>query len=318
MESDQHSHNASARPAGPTAAELRSRLLPDAGAAPSGTSEQAGSSTPTSTGVPGGSSSISEAPLRRLKMPPVPPPTASPALGVPPYDAAAADTPIYRPNLMRRSGLAANGFGVPYAHPYAPQYGYVDIEGLQAELEQLRQENKELRKTIEEVKVILKEADENEQKLLARHKELEQQLAEKDTQIQELSQQLAEIEEQISKGELVYRSATPKSRSELEEWADELERENARLAQERKLLEEERRQLHEDEQALQVQMRESERQMARERALLARQRHELERLHEEIRNQLELMQRGDVSLHEQLTNFRRRVQETFQAGPGRD
>ena len=49
--------------------------------------------------------------------------------------------------------------------------------------------------------------------------------------------------------------------------------------------------------------------MAKERAELARQRRELERLQEEIRNQMELIQRGDASLHQQLHNFRRRIQE---------
>lgn len=295
-------------------AELRRRLLrTSTSQGPAAPESQPTASTPPPSN---GSGAVPEGLTRRLKMPVLPSPPPS-SLGVPPVEAA-METPIIQTQLLRRSAIA---YGNPAPSPYAPsfapapEYGYAADENLQAETLRVRQENKELRKLLEEIKGILKEADENEQKLQAQIQEYEKLLAERDAQIQQLSQQLAEIEEQITKGELIPRSAAPKSRTELEEWADELERESVRLAQERKALEEEQRQLREDEKALKEQMRQAEIQMARERALLARQQIELQRLQQEIHTQLELMQRGDATFHEQLVNFRRRFQETFQSHP---
>ena len=133
----------------------------------------------------------------------------------------------------------------------------------------------------------------------------------KDAQIEELSEQLGAIEDQIAKGELAAPAPAPKTRGELEEWGDELEKESAKIAQERKRLDEDRRQLREDEEALEKQMRQMEVSMARERAMLARQETELKRLSAEIQHELDILQRGDAGLREQMTKFQRRAQEVM-------
>src|SRR6185312_6488009 len=135
--------------------------------------------------------------------------------------------------------------------------------------------------------------------------------AAKDKQVEELSAQLGAIEEQIAKGELAPPPPVSKTRGELEEWGDELEKENAKLQQDKKKLEEERRQLREDEEGLETQMREMEVSMARERALIARQETELKRLSAEIQHELDLLQRGDAGLREQMSKFQRRAQEVM-------
>ncbi|MDW8244813.1 MAG: hypothetical protein RMJ88_16515 [Thermogemmata sp.] len=257
----------------------------------------------------------------KLKPPRIPGPVATSTLGVPPTEVAVntPNTPINRPHTLRRvanlgvdvSSHYTSSIPVPPAIPAVDYHSYGTESDLQAEILRIHQENKELRKVLEEVKIIIEEAQEREKKLLTQLEEYGKLLTVKEEQIQQLCQQLAEIEQQIAKGELVHRSRAPKTRGELEEWADELEREEVRLAQERKKLEEERRQLQEDEKALEKQMEQNEKQMARERALLARQRYELERLYNEIRMQLDLMQRGDGALQEQLAQFRRRAQENM-------
>jgi chromosome segregation ATPase len=161
------------------------------------------------------------------------------------------------------------------------------------------------------MKHLLQEASDTEQQLVAKEKEFETALAAKDGQIEELSAQLGAIEEQIAKGELAPPPPVPKTRTELEEWADELEKENAKIQQERKRLDDERHQLREDEEGLETQMREMEVAMARERALIARQETELRRLSAEIQHELELVQRGDTSLRDQMVKFQRRAQEVL-------
>ncbi|MCX8138203.1 MAG: hypothetical protein WHU94_10400 [Thermogemmata sp.] len=271
---------------------------------------------PASPSSPGSGSLPHDSLTRRLKMPAIPVSASASVLGVSPTEAA-VDTPLPHSFPSRRHvatppPVAPYGpvpYGIPYAPPPSGEYSQGPPSDWEDEIARVRRENKELRKLLEEIKGILQEASENEQKLLAKQQDYERQLAEKEALIQELTQHLTEIEEKIEKGELVPKSATPKTRTELEEWADELERESVRLAQEWKKLEEEKRQLREDEEALENQMRHTEKEMAKERAELARQRRELERLQEEIRNQMELIQRGDASLHQQLHNFRRRIQE---------
>jgi predicted nucleic acid-binding Zn-ribbon protein len=186
----------------------------------------------------------------------------------------------------------------------------------QSDFQRLKSENKELRKLLSEMKQLLQEASETEQKLVAKEKEFEAAQAAKDAQIEELSTHLGAIEEQIAKGELIPPPPVPKTRGELEEWGDELEKENAKLQQERKRLDAERQQLREDEEALESQMREMEVSMARERALIARQETELRRLNAEIQHELELMQRGDANLREQMAKFQRRAQEVLTKPPG--
>jgi chromosome segregation ATPase len=186
-----------------------------------------------------------------------------------------------------------------------------------AEIQRLRAENRELRTLLDEMKHLLGEASEAEQQFGTREKELEALLAEKDSQIDELSAHLGTIEEQIAKGELAPPPPPPKTRSELEEWSDELEKESAKLQQEKKRLEEERRQLREDEDGLEAQMREMEVSMARERAMLARQETELKRLSAEIQHELDILQRGDAGLREQMARFQRRAQEVMNNPSGR-
>jgi hypothetical protein len=184
------------------------------------------------------------------------------------------------------------------------------------EIQRLRNENNELRTLLEEMKHLLQEASETEQRLTTKEKEFEVALGEKDSQIEELNTHLAGIEEQISTGKLVEPAPAPKTRTELEEWGDELEKESAKLSQDKKRVEEERRQLREDEEALENQMRQMEVSMARERALLARQETELKRLSAEIQHELEILQRGDAGLREQMAKFQRRAQEVMTKPPG--
>ncbi len=185
-----------------------------------------------------------------------------------------------------------------------------------AEMHRLRSENKELRHLLEEMKHLLQEASDAEQQFTMKEKEYQAAMEAKDVQIEELSAQLGTIEDQISKGELAPPPPAPKTRNELEEWGDELEKENAKLAQDRKRINDERRQLREDEEALETQMRNMEVSMARERALIARQETELKRLSAEIQHELDLMQRGDAGLREQMAKFQRRAQEVLVKPPG--
>lgn len=180
-----------------------------------------------------------------------------------------------------------------------------------AEVQRLKNENKELRTLLDEMKHLLQEASESEQQLSSKEKEFTAALEAKDAQIDELNAHLGAIEEQIAKGELAPPPPAAKTRSELEEWGDELEKENAKLAQDKRRLDEERRQLREDEEALEKQMREMEVSMARERALLARQETELKRLSAEIQHELEILQRGDAGLREQMAKFQRRAAEVM-------
>jgi phage shock protein A len=195
-------------------------------------------------------------------------------------------------------------------------FRYAADEAAQNEMMRIRGENKELRKLLEEMKLLLQEASDSEQQFVNKQKEFEKELAAKDAHIEELSSQLGAIEEQIAKGELVAPPPVPKTRTELEEWADELEKENSKLEKERKRLDNERRQLREDEEGMETQMREMEVQMARERAMIARQETELRRLSAEIQQELEMMQRGDSSLREQMSRFQRRAQEVLVTPPG--
>jgi hypothetical protein len=55
--------------------------------------------------------------------------------------------------------------------------------------------------------------------------------------------------------------------------------------------------------------------MARERAMLARQEIELKRLSAEIQHELEIMQRGDAALRDQLAKFQRRANDVIQNKP---
>ncbi|VTS05923.1 hypothetical protein [Tuwongella immobilis] len=200
--------------------------------------------------------------------------------------------------------------------------------GEHTEADLLRRENIELMAAIEEARLLLQEAAQMETDFQAREQtyqsqinELQELFASKQTEFETLQQQLELIEQSIAAGGLapatnpvVMPPPPPKTRTELEEWADELERESAKLNQERRKLEQERLQLREDETALEKQMRDMEVQMARDRASIARQEIELKRLSAEIQHDLEMMQRGDATLREQLAKFQRRHQDVMSRG----
>jgi hypothetical protein len=300
-----------------TAAELRRRLLastpPPIGSMPTGTGDAGEAALIAGSDA---AAAVTTTPstdlLARLRMPgksgPIPVPTPRPA--APAIPAIPDPTPSRPPSARRAPSSTA------YNNNYGSLNGLVDSddgadEHAQSEIRRVRLENKELRKLLHEMKQLLQEASEGEQQWTAKQKTFDETLAAKDKQIEELSAQLGAIEEQIAKGELAPPPPAPKTRTELEEWSDELEKENAKLQQDKKKLDEERRQLREDEESLESQMREMEVSMARERALLARQETELRRLNTEIQHELELMQRGDAVLREQMAKFQRRAQEVL-------
>lgn len=264
--------------------------------------------------------------LSRLRMPgksgSVGVPAARPAAAPPPALPVVPDPLPGRGALNRRTPATA-----PRPHTESAIAGalnhYADLasgtrhdDSPHGEIQRLKHENKELRTLLDEMKHLLQEASETEQRLVSKEAEFDAALAEKDAQINELSAQLGAIEDQIAKGELAPPPPVPKTRSELEEWGDELEKENAKLAQDRKRLDDDRRQLREDEESLEKQMRQMEVSMARERAMIARQETELKRLSAEIQHELDILQRGDAGLREQMAKFQRRAQEVLTKPPG--
>jgi chromosome segregation ATPase len=259
--------------------------------------------------MPGGKSGVVPNPLARQ---PVPEP--DPAVPVRPPVNRRTPAPSRIPGLDPASAIAGalnQLAGLGDVHGRMP----VDDSPM-AEIQRLRGENKELRTLLDEMKHLLQEASDSEQVFAAKEKNIAAALEQKDQQIEELSAQLGAIEDQIAKGELAAPPPIPKTRTELEEWGDELEKEAAKLNQDRKRLDDERRQLREDEEALEKQMREMEVSMARERAMLARQETELKRLSAEIQHELDILQRGDAGLREQMAKFQRRAQEVMHKPPG--
>ncbi len=201
---------------------------------------------------------------------------------------------------------------VPAIRPAASGYpGVLPIPGDEVQL--LRIQNSELTRIIEEMKPLLEEATAQEGRTQAREKEFQDQLIERDLRVEELEEKLKESEEKLAS---IPPPKTPKTRDELEEWSDELEQESSKLNKLRRELDDDRKQLREDEESLEKQMREMECAMARERAMMARQETELKRLSAEIQHELELLQRGDGTLREQLSKFQRRHQEVLSRGAG--
>jgi DNA repair exonuclease SbcCD ATPase subunit len=253
--------------------------------------------------------------LRKLRMPGQSTVGAMAAVGAAP-DPAANLRPA--PSVARFGAPAPSTYGsgsYVSAAPHGLGGSMLGGESPSAEIARLRSENKELRHLLDEMKQLLQEASDAEQTFAKLKNEADAALVEKQRQVDELTDQLKQIEEQISTGSLAPASP-PKTRTELEEWGDELEQESAKLAQERRRLDDDRRQLREDEEALEKQMRDMEVSMARERALMARQETELKRLSAEIQHELELMQRGDVALREQMAKFQRRAAEVMTKPPG--
>ncbi|CAN5445714.1 hypothetical protein BH11PLA2_BH11PLA2_15420 [soil metagenome] len=276
-----------------SAAELRRRLL-------SSTPPPLGSGGSTATldlepePLKAGSGPIStEELLRKLRMPAHVAPTA-------PQESVAVNKRT--PMGMSTGSAFSGGFSEP---PIG--------ESPSAELHRLRSENKEIRQLLGEMKMLLQEASDTEQEYARQLEQAQAKLEENALTIEQLTSNLQQIEDQISNGELApaLPAGPPKTRTELEEWSDELEKEASVITQTRKQMQDDRKQLREDEEALEKQMRDMEVSMARERALMARQETELKRLSAEIQHELELMQRGDASLREQMQKFQRRAQEVL-------
>lgn len=182
------------------------------------------------------------------------------------------------------------------------------------EVARLKSENRELRQLLEEMKNLLQEASDTEQQYATRETDFLAVIAEKQRHLDELTSQFESIEEQIASGKLGPQQikTAPKAKTELETWNDDLEKENAAIEQQRRKLEDERQQLRDDEESLERQMRDMEVSMARDRALMARQETELKRLNAEIQHELEMIQRGDGALRDQMAKFQRRAQDVMQ------
>ena len=312
-------------PSSISAAELRRRLLastPPPLAATSATPdpEEVDANGPPDTGANALGGSGQDL-LSRLKMPAGSGSVRMPAPKLPDPE------PQSRPAVNRRTPAAnsrlagfdgssaiAGAMNQPLELIHAEGSGRHD-ETHVAEVKRYRTEIRELRKLLDEMKQLLQEASDTEQQFNNREKEYKATIEAKDAQIADLNAHLGTIEEQIARGELAPPPPVPKTRSELEEWADELEKESAKLNKDKNRLGDDRRQLREDEAALEKQMRDMEVSMARERALIARQETELKRLSAEIQHELDLMQRGDATLREQMTKFQRRAQEVLTNKP---
>ncbi|HUR54418.1 MAG TPA: hypothetical protein VMZ71_09820 [Gemmataceae bacterium] len=313
-------------PASISAAELRRRLLastPPPLAATSATPEpeDVDPEGPPDTGANAYGSTGQDL-LSRLKMPGGSGPMRMPAPRMPDPE------PPPRPTVNRRTPTNSRIAGFDSSSAIAgamnqpTESGHGDNSGRHhgddshaADIKRYRTEIRELRKLLDEMKQLLQEASDTEQRFNAREKEYQATIEGKDAQIAELNAHLGSIEDQIARGELAPPPPIPKTRSELEEWADELEKESAKLNKDKNRLADDRRQLREDEAALEKQMREMEVAMARERALIARQETELKRLSAEIQHELDLMQRGDATLREQMSKFQRRAQEVLTTKP---
>ena len=308
-------------PSALSAGELRRRLLastppPIAATAstpdPADYAEEAPDAEPVAAGSWAGTQNL----LSRLKMPgksgavPVPASRPAPAAPEPPGRTPVnRRTPTPTGNRLNADPGSAIAGALNQLADLAHNNRHDDAPV--TENQRLKAENKELRTLLDEMKHLLQEASNTEQQLAAKEKEFATVVAGKDAQIDELNAHLGAIEEQIAKGELAPPPPVPKTRPELEEWGDELEQESAKLAQDKKRLDDERRQLREDEEALEHQMRQMEVSMARERAMIARQETELKRLSAEIQHELEILQRGDAGLREQMAKFQRRAQEVM-------
>jgi len=319
-----------------SAAELRRRLL--ASAPPSATLP---GSSPELDLPPSQTSRVSgtiSAALGRLTMPSTHGPVA--ATSLPPVAEAIPELPSLPsrsryglPGLPADNDLSAYADAPPSVtmpmarvttqasittpSPAAPLAGNANGRPhTEEDYRRLKQENRELRKLLDEMKQLLQEASDHEQVFATREAEMNEKLAAKQRQIDELTNQLQSIEEQVASGMLAPAPAVPKTRTELEEWSDELERESALITNWKKDIENDRKQLRDDEESLERQMRQMEVSMAKERALMARQETELKRLSAEIQHELEIMQRGDASLREQLSKFQRRAADVMQGRVG--
>ena len=229
-----------------------------------------------------------------------------------PSPSVARTTPLPESRLDR-SRFRTLETTVPVAPSIAPAAPSLPTASAPNNEAGLRAQNAELSRIIEEMRPVLEEASTQEERFQKKDLEFAAQVAEKDRLNEELLARIKAIEEQLAN---VPPPKQAKTSDELEEWSDELEQESAKLTQERRRIEGDRRQLHDDEESLEKQMREMEVSMARERAMMGRQETELKRLSAEIQHELEMLQRGDGTLRDQLSKFQRRHQEVLSRAPG--
>jgi hypothetical protein len=183
--------------------------------------------------------------------------------------------------------LASNGSHPGVGGKPRPELGPDEVQ----ELELLRNENDQLRGLCIELEQALQEASQlGGQGSEDRLREYESLLEEKNDTIRQLHQELqhahsvvAEMEAQLQEAQAARPPAGPAPREE----------ELLALSEE---LELERRQLQEDERTLMDQMREMEVSMARERAEMARSRSDLTRLQNEVRHELERLEKSGATV----------------------
>lgn len=193
-----------------------------------------------------------------------------------------------------RMGGGSAGGAWDELDPAAPAAGEAD--GTAA---QFQAENQELRSIIAELQQELENvATKNDQGWADKQKEYDSLIDEKNEMIRQLHVRLQELEQIAAK------PPTPKE-EELIAMSEELERERCQLQQERKTLDDEQQQLREDSEVMNQEMRQMEVQMAKERADLARQRIEIQRLNDEIRHELERVEK-DRGLSDRLVQLRQR------------
>lgn len=190
--------------------------------------------------------------------------------------------------------------------------GAADAEFVQ----KLEAENNELRAIVGELQQELEAVSgKSAHDWTERQKEYESLLDEKTELIRQLHVRIQEMEEAAQQmDEQSRRPPTPKE-EELIAMSDELERERAQLQQERRKLEEEKRQLREDTEVMNQEMRQMEVQMAKERADLARQRSEMGRISEEIKHELDRIER-DRGLTDRLAQLRQRHVDSLKGRSG--
>jgi chromosome segregation ATPase len=179
-----------------------------------------------------------------------------------------------------------------------------------SEVELVRAENTQLRGLCQELEQALQEAA---QQL---RPDLEKQVREFDAVLEEKNEVIARLHKQVQELQAALESAkaeaAPAAVPSGTEQQGKLPSEAELLALSEQL-ERERRQLQEDEQTLMDQMREMEVSMARERAELARQRTDMQRLQNEIRHELERLER-DGGIQSKIENLRNQLDITGRPG----
>jgi DNA repair exonuclease SbcCD ATPase subunit len=175
-------------------------------------------------------------------------------------------------------------------------------------------QNAELSRLIEEMRPVLEEASKQEERFQKKEREYATQLSEKNQQVDELLAKVKQLEEQVAAAPVPkpVTNARRTRRDGATNWSKKAPSSHksgvgsTRSADSFTMM----------KNRLRKQMRDMEVSMARERAMMARQETELKRLSAEIQHELEMLQRGDGTLREQLSRFQRRHQEVLSRGAG--